>query len=77
MKPNDMKIRIVGSKENCERILSLLEPEAKVWGGRRIWKVRKFDRDPEKDKYSSTFGTAESVFYLTMSLRDRKEEAST
>ena len=77
MKPNDMKIRIVGSKENCERILSLLMPESKIWGARRMWKVRKFSRDPEGNKYSSTFGNAEAAYYVTMSMRDRREEAST
>ena len=77
MKPNGMKIRVVGSEENCERILSLLMPEAKIWGARRMWKVRKFKRDPERNKYSSTFGNAEAVYYVTMSIRDRKEEAST
>jgi len=73
MKPNEMKIRIVGSKENCERILSLLKPEAKIWGKRRLLSLRRFEKDPDQNKYSSIFGTAEYAIYVKMSVRDRIE----
>ena len=73
MKPNKTKLRIVGSTVNCERILSLLKLEAKIWGGRRLWKVRKFDRDPNSNPYSHIFGTSEMAVYVEMTMKDRKK----
>ena len=75
MKPEEMKIRLVGSKENCERILSLLKEEAKVFGGRRIFKARKFERNPEQNKYSHIFGSSEMAIYVKMSVAIATEEA--
>lgn len=73
MKPNEMRIRIVGTEENCERILSLLKPEAKQHGNRKLLKVRKFSRDPEQNKYSSIFGTADTAYYVQMTIQNQKD----
>lgn len=71
MKADKVKIRIVGSMENCERILSLLKPLASVWGKRRLFKARKFKRDPKDNPYSHIFGTAEMAVYVEMFVRER------
>jgi len=56
---NKIKIRIIGSQQQCERILSLL-PNVK--------RVRKLDRSVEREKnpYSRTFGKAEFVYYVEL-----------
>lgn len=57
---NKIKVRIIGTKDECERILSLL-PKAT--------KVRKFDRSKERveNPYNKIFGTAEYAYYAEYS----------
>ena len=54
---NKTKVRIIGSRSDCERILSLL-PKPK--------KIRKIDRSYEREKnpYNRIFGKAEFAYYL-------------
>lgn len=56
---NKIKVRIVGSYKECERILSLL-PDVK--------RVRKIDREEQRKKnpYNRIFGKAEYVFYVDL-----------
>lgn len=59
-----VKVRIIGSRKACERIQELLTsqlPRVALKG-----QVRKTERDPERDPYSSTFGKAEAVYYLKL-----------
>ena len=60
------RIRIAGSKENCERILSLLETEAK------LFKIRRFSRG-DKNQYSRIFGNSDTVIYVQAQLPIYKE----
>lgn len=56
---NKIKVRIIGTREECERILSLL-PGVK--------RVRKMDRlaEREKNPFNRIFGKAEAVFYVDL-----------
>jgi len=54
-----VKVRIIGSLSDCERILSLLPKPIKV---------RKIDRSfqREKNPYNRIFGKAEFVYYVEL-----------
>jgi len=54
-----VKVRIIGSLSDCERILSLLPKPTKV---------RKIDRSfqREKNPYNRIFGKAEFVYYVEL-----------
>lgn len=59
---NKIKVRIVGTRDECEGILSLL-PDVK--------KCRKIDRSiqREKDPYNRIFGKAEFAYYVELKKR--------
>lgn len=70
MRSNQVKIRIIGFDENCERILSLLRCEAKQWGNRTLLRSRKFTRDGQARPYHRMFGNADTVIYVNMTLKE-------
>lgn len=75
MDPNQLRVRVVGSNENCERILSLLMDETKEWGKRKLIKWRLFKRDPKAKPYHRMFGTADTVIYVDMRIKERGPHA--
>ena len=59
-----VKVRIIGSKKACKRILELITSQLPAAALEE--EPRKVERDPEKDPYNSTFGKAEAVYYLRL-----------
>jgi len=60
---NKIKVRIIGSWKECERILSLLPKPIRI---------RKLERSMEREKnpYNRIFGKAECVFYIELPRED-------
>jgi hypothetical protein len=63
-----IKVRIIGSETECAEILDLLRTTD------RVKRCRKIDRTPVTRTYSRTFGSAESIYYVEMSKKNKVHE---
>ena len=65
-----MKIRIAGAKEQVEQLTEKLREWSKQWGKRKIFRVKRYDRQKHGHiaKYHATFGNRRFVNYIEMKL---------
>ena len=70
---NELKVRIAGDPQEVERLTTLLCLWAKRWGKRKIFRVKRYNRDPATNPYHRTFGSAKLVNYIKMKIPNIEE----
>lgn len=65
-----IKVRIIGEREECEELLTLLRTTG------RMKRVRRVHRNVGQRVYSRTFGSASTIYYLEMTKKNRCSEVS-
>ena len=66
----NLKIRIVGTSDDCKRILALLKPLAEVSRVDRLFKQITFHREPSQEPFS--YSSIEEIMYIEMKLRENE-----
>ena len=68
----NLKVRIVGDPRQMEQMTEILRDQAKVWGKRKLFSIRRYKRQNNpKAKYDRSFGGATHIYYVRMTLPEQ------